>query len=97
MLNYAVWIASHSSVVFVGAASQVQMDLSTTSHKCLIGFMSGECSGQTIRRNVGMFLKPILDNLARIARCLILLKYPIIVGVTCGHCTGGGNALCDTL
>ena len=51
MLSHAIWIATHSILVFVSVGSLVLMDLSTTSHKCSIGLMSGERAGHTIRQN----------------------------------------------
>ncbi|KAJ8896923.1 hypothetical protein PR048_002269 [Dryococelus australis] len=41
MLSQAIWIATLSSLLFVGAGSRVQLDLLTTSHKFSMGFVSG--------------------------------------------------------
>ncbi|KAJ8882612.1 hypothetical protein PR048_014423 [Dryococelus australis] len=49
MFIHAVWIATHSSFIFVGAGSCVPVDLPTTSHKWALGFMSGHRSRGTLQ------------------------------------------------
>jgi hypothetical protein len=51
------------------------------SHKCLIVFRLGKHGDHTLWQNSRMLLEPILDNLGLMTRCIVLLEYPITVGI----------------
>lgn len=49
--SHFILIVVHSSLIFVGEGSCMQIEFPTTSHKCLIRFMLGEHGHDTIHWN----------------------------------------------
>jgi len=63
---------SFKSCKLRGGASMDRTCLFSTSHRCLIGFRSGEFGGQHLKLVV--LLKPFLNHFCFVAGCIILLK-----------------------